>query len=248
VWGDRVITDTRQPDSFIADVVLGRNPAASPSRIDSLLDWVVAHQNDSHNAGAKGDDRVFSYLNRTLFSRNSHPYRVLGLRPSSDADAIRARYKRLLQVFHPDRHADDPDWFTGCTEEINRAYAYLKTHHGKPGAARMSSASSVAGNYGKRQATGFRKQGVERPEEPIYAKRSQIRRTLNSVLGSPGKLRKRIYIALFLVPAILLSVVYLSNRTIVSVRAPAAAQDVQRSDDVLSVKSPDEITIWQLDN
>lgn len=219
----------------------GENPAASPAQIEGLLDWIVAHQNDPSGTTRIGgldvpvnsvNARIIAYLDHALFSRNADPYRVLGLTPTCTAVAIRGRYKRLLQVFHPDRHADDQGWFTSCTEEINRAYAYLKVNHGKPGGAEAPF-EGLATRPGRPGADSEWRRREQKPAATVNINKTRVRRRLHTLLGDSGTLKKRVYIAMFVIPAALLLIVYMNNPVLVSERKVTTAQntpDVSRQD------------------
>lgn len=57
-------------------------------------------------------------------------YKVLGLTPAAGFDEVRASYKRLLKLHHPDRHGADPEAQRRATEvcaRINDAYRIIET-------------------------------------------------------------------------------------------------------------------------
>lgn len=57
-------------------------------------------------------------------------YKVLGLTPEASFDELRASYKRLLKLHHPDRHGSDPEAQRRATEvcaRINDAYRIIET-------------------------------------------------------------------------------------------------------------------------
>lgn len=57
-------------------------------------------------------------------------YKVLGLAPTAGFDEVRASYKRLLKLHHPDRHGADPEAQKRATEvcaRINDAYRIIET-------------------------------------------------------------------------------------------------------------------------
>ena len=50
-------------------------------------------------------------------------YRVLGVIDSAEMVVIRAAYKALMMVYHPDRFEGDKEEAIRKTKEINEAYA-----------------------------------------------------------------------------------------------------------------------------
>jgi len=55
------------------------------------------------------------------------PFAVLGVRPNSTHDQIRARYRELASRYHPDKHRGNPleELAAAKLVEINRAYEIL---------------------------------------------------------------------------------------------------------------------------
>jgi len=52
-------------------------------------------------------------------------YRTLELEPGADLVAVRKAYRRLLKIYHPDRHANDPEKYRAATEvtrKLTEAY------------------------------------------------------------------------------------------------------------------------------
>jgi DnaJ-class molecular chaperone len=67
----------------------------------------------------------------------SDPYRTLGVRPSASDEEIRAAYRRLVQLHHPDHNGGSAE-SARHFEEIQEAYAWIKElrqHRSAPGAA-----------------------------------------------------------------------------------------------------------------
>jgi hypothetical protein len=63
-----------------------------------------------------------------------NPYRLLGVRPGDDADAIRSAYRRYVAMHHPDRGGDPAafqrgvDAFQSLAEVPTRVRGTLGTH------------------------------------------------------------------------------------------------------------------------
>jgi DnaJ-class molecular chaperone len=52
-------------------------------------------------------------------------YRILGLNDSAEFAVIKAAYKALIMLYHPDRHIGDKDQAVKKSKDINEAYAVL---------------------------------------------------------------------------------------------------------------------------
>jgi hypothetical protein len=69
----------------------------------------------------------FFLVKRLLFAEGADPHRVLGLAPGAHPARLRARYRLLMALFHPDRNAQgDEGWGENCAPRINDAYNALK--------------------------------------------------------------------------------------------------------------------------
>lgn len=210
----------RDYEEFITRVVDGRSPAGSAAELRALLHWLAGRRNEAavsieaaFNArGIPSDSarrHTLCYLDNNLFLQGDDYYRLLGLTPDSTFSEIRARHKQLLQIFHPDRHTEDRDWFTERTEQLNQAYAYLNAQHGK---TRSESAPAADANKKPAAATpeprhvAFWKAGLLRTPA---ASKSGMRERLRTYLGSSARFERRLYIILGSIPALLLLFVYL---------------------------------------
>ena len=102
--------------------------------LDLILRWLanpnsdsVAHfrreytKRDISNEKLRRD--VFYLLQQKLFSKNdSQPHEVLGLSVQVKKDQAKARYRKLMRVYHPDKAAGNIDNFNSIAEKINLAY------------------------------------------------------------------------------------------------------------------------------
>ncbi|QIK38092.1 J domain-containing protein [Caldichromatium japonicum] len=122
-----------------------RNGRLSPvcaRHLDELLLWL---SNPDHlraaelerAIGQQGLSRAqaraaaFCLLDQHLFDRPDRPpAQTLGLEAGVDLGLAKQRYRRLIQVYHPDRHPERADWATRRTEQINRAWTALQRGSG----------------------------------------------------------------------------------------------------------------------
>jgi hypothetical protein len=60
------------------------------------------------------------------------PYQILGLKPDAPDDEVRAAYRRLVQLHHPDHNGGSPE-AARRFEEVQDAYARItESRHGAP--------------------------------------------------------------------------------------------------------------------
>ncbi|MDZ7841335.1 MAG: DnaJ domain-containing protein [Gammaproteobacteria bacterium] len=173
--------------------------------------------------------QVLLYLDNTLFRHDRDPYRLLGLTPDCRLADIRLRHKQLLQVFHPDRHPDEQDWFTDRSERLNRAYAYLKANHGKPGSTSIPTETTVTGTSSPGPAARQSPKPQRNPRQ-TFTDKDDLRRRLQSWLGNPANLQQREYIVVIAVPILLLLLLYLSNSARFNQAAPSVVLSPTESD------------------
>ena len=60
-----------------------------------------------------------------LWNRQDNPFTSLGLSPFATPEEIHGRWKKLIAIYHPDRHMDDPGYqgkFEEAAKKINEAY------------------------------------------------------------------------------------------------------------------------------
>lgn len=205
---------------FIGKLVTGECPVATSAELEALLHWLAGRRNDASmriEAGFKAHGipavaarhHTLRYLDSSLFCHANDYYRLFGLSPDSSFYAIRARHKQLLQIFHPDRHPSDGAWFTERTEQLNHAYAWLKTHHGKQQHPRVSSADNPIPTVVRKPRSGrARRAGIW---QSLAANKNSIRQELKARIGNPHRFERRLYVILYSIPAILLLVVYLGH-------------------------------------
>ncbi|MBV5308715.1 J domain-containing protein [Chromatium okenii] len=113
-----------------------------PAHLDAILLWLSHPENpqsaDLTEAFSRVDlsrdtasRRIYTLLDQQLFSGSPPAPTTLGLAPNTAPEIVKQRYRRLMQVYHPDRHATKPLWATQRTERINLAFdAHRRGSHG----------------------------------------------------------------------------------------------------------------------
>jgi hypothetical protein len=57
------------------------------------------------------------------------PHHVLGIAPDAEPEVVEAAYRALMKKYHPDRWRGSPNEATQRAQDINAAYAALRTGH-----------------------------------------------------------------------------------------------------------------------
>ncbi|MBK5964287.1 hypothetical protein CCR95_09360, partial [Thiocystis minor] len=97
--------------------------------------------------------RAYELLDQWLFADSDRPSpRTLGLPPDADPTLAKQRYRRLIQVYHPDRHPTRVAWATHRTERINLAFdAHRQGTNGWPSRS-AAAANPTAGAHAQRES------------------------------------------------------------------------------------------------
>ena len=125
----------------------GRQTPALELHLDALLVWLSNPDNPraaeleraivrQRLGRAEAGANAYRLLDQLLFAGDAAPT-ALGFAPGTQATSAKQRYRRLMQVYHPDRHPDRTAWATRRTEQINRAFAAFQ--NGERGAAHTAS-------------------------------------------------------------------------------------------------------------
>jgi len=127
-------------------LAVGRPTPALELHLDVLLVWLSNPDNPRAAeleraiirqglARAEAGASAYRLLDQQLFAGDAPPSpAVLGFASGIQAAQAKQRYRRLMQVYHPDRHPDRAVWATRRTEQINRAFAAFE--RGESGTAR----------------------------------------------------------------------------------------------------------------
>lgn len=65
-------------------------------------------------------------ISRLHFNGRNNHFLTLGLPQTASAEEIRQRWKRLMMLYHPDRHEGNPEWVEARAKKVNEAYSELK--------------------------------------------------------------------------------------------------------------------------
>ncbi|MGQ9830424.1 MAG: hypothetical protein ACUVQI_02200 [Thermochromatium sp.] len=137
------------PHQLAKALASGRPNLALELHLDTLLIWL---NNPDHPRVAELERAIaqqrltrdqaranaYRLLDQLLFAGDTPPTPVtLGFLAGTEATRAKQRYRRLMQVYHPDRHPERTAWATRRTEQINRAFAAFQ--RGETGATRRGS-------------------------------------------------------------------------------------------------------------
>ncbi|AFL72854.1 DnaJ-class molecular chaperone with C-terminal Zn finger domain [Thiocystis violascens DSM 198] len=141
----------------------GRPTTTLESNLDALLLWLSNPDNPRatevcraiRRAGLsrrQAAARAYELLDQRLFADSDRPSpRTLGLPPDADPTLAKQRYRRLIQVYHPDRHPTEVAWATHRTERINLAFdAHRRGTNGWP--SRSAAADPTDGARAQRES------------------------------------------------------------------------------------------------
>lgn len=183
------------------------------THIDDLLDWYVSSKSgESYDTFWAELVQVYEEpelrvryeraIERLIFHGNE----VLdGLfAKSGSPEKAKRRYRKLMQVFHPDIGQNQQAWLTSRSEKLNRAYQGYKS------GLQVNTASRESVSYAKpQQASAPRKRSVNASWFDNLALRYDAR-VWRRRLGDPENLRKRLTVVLLGIACIVLTLVFLA--------------------------------------
>lgn len=109
-----------------------------------------------------------------MIDRSPDPYQTLGVSPRASEAELRAAYRRLAQLHHPDHNGGSPE-SARRFEAVQRAYAQIRTLRATAGASRVR---GPAGNPGSGPGPDVesRLADLERELEAARAARERARK------------------------------------------------------------------------
>ncbi|SDW05432.1 DnaJ domain-containing protein [Thiocapsa roseopersicina] len=111
------------------------------AHLDAVLAWMIQPERPSSRplddallaaglAREQAIERAYRLLDERLLGvQLEAPEETLGLMGETDPGVIKQRYRRLISVYHPDRHPARSADLNQRTERINRAYRLLMQRH-----------------------------------------------------------------------------------------------------------------------
>ena len=141
-----------------------RTGQLTAAELDALLTWLAGGERRGAGVlidqlGSPGDQpqllrQIYEDLDDALFSPDGLEVEAAFVSAHEEDSVRKARYRRLMNAFHPDRFADRADWMTSRSQSIHAAYqAYRR---GEPNANAVATASPApeTGSYRPRGPRG----------------------------------------------------------------------------------------------
>jgi len=158
----------------------------------------------THENEEKARQNTFLALDDYLFVfSGDSPFARLGLRSNADLAMVKIRYRRLIQLYHPDKGLAEANGLSHRAEKINRAYDRIKAGDFTP---------APAAHPGYRNTP--RANINDAPFSANTRYRAQLSDKLRLALGSSEKLAFTIISILVLAAVALVFSVYNRNRPI----------------------------------
>ena len=117
---------TRDP-SFVGEALLAAATDAAAARVASRFRQAAA--------AFREQPRRESAYTQTTGDDLTRAYRLLQIEPTASDEEVNRAWRRLIQRFHPDRAARDPEEFDRLSRqciEINRARDIIRAHRRRP--------------------------------------------------------------------------------------------------------------------
>jgi hypothetical protein len=92
-------------------------------------------------------------ISRMHFNPENNYYITLGLSQHASQEEIRERWKRLMLLYHPDRHGGDDSWVSERAKKVNEAYSVLKDNEKRQSFDRRLLEQTIARNPLPRSGT-----------------------------------------------------------------------------------------------
>lgn len=155
------------PEALAEAILSGTPNEIVRVHLDALIRWLSGASSPDANAidqalikkdmePGNAGNLALALLERVLFADGADAFAQLGLAFNATEAEIRARYKRLVRVFHPDRQLGESDWLHDCTQKLNLAHEEaLKLTQAPAASTTPSDAKSpdaAKGRYGTRYA------------------------------------------------------------------------------------------------
>ena len=231
-----VMNDRRNNSSTISWVGLlaesvvreGSVGSLTQENLDRVLAWLSGKEgptadliSEEFASRSIADDaakkHVLSAIDSFLFEQQDDDQIIsLGLPPDSDSATIKSRYRRLMQVYHPDRALIHGEWLVKRAGMINDAYAVLSRENGA-GVSQVQYADAAS-----RSSTKVKRPPPSQPARPRKP-------SLRAALGDPRKIKRGVITFLLVASVALLGLLYLSGEEGSQPSARTDALDVKQS-------------------
>lgn len=124
-------------DSLAERILRGDLGRLDSAELDAVLSWISGSEKLGageliHHVGVPRERpdlmrQVYRQLDQRLFADGRLDLRRAGVETGVDDKIRRARFRRLMTAFHPDRHPDRADWLTPRSQAILTAYRAFRS-------------------------------------------------------------------------------------------------------------------------
>lgn len=188
-------------DLLARKLLSGQSSKLSADELDALLSWLSGGQRHGalHLSAVLGPpshcpqtvSTLYRLLDQQLLSGgelNAASAHIGGARPHSEG---KARFRRLIQAFHPDRYPELSAWLTPRAQIIHQSYAAFKRGEPLPGETRVgaSDATNPLVSTAKRDSKPI---GATKKTEPHPWHTGPFRRSAKLVPNSAGPIRRQL--------------------------------------------------------
>jgi hypothetical protein len=183
--------------NFVLKWLLERHFTTGRSISKSMLRFFENEASARQNTFLALDDHLFVLSNDSSFAK-------LGLSEGTELAAVKVRYRRLIQLYHPDKGLAEAAGLSYRAEKINLAYNRIKTGQ---------SVGEIAG------PPTYHHQAPRPPVAPRPIQNNKVYRSkpsdkLRWMLGTPEKMAYTLLSVLALVAVGILFTVYINNKPI----------------------------------
>ena len=206
-------------EAFSASIRRGEFPAnLSIEQFNDVLKWLIGREfevgvrltqefSSFFSAPSVARDNTLYALDDMLFGGASDsPFAHLGLPRNTAIGIVKSRYKRLMQLYHPDRGLATELGLTSRAETLNSAFSSIKEV--KNGLSTASSTlDATHGRYTSEPV--YRPSPATRPSSSGYSYHPNKAR---AVMGSAQQAKRKILIGLAGLSCLFLLVIYINNR------------------------------------
>lgn len=163
--------------------------------IDGIVGWILNNGSaesralsalvEKHLPAEAARHRTVKLLGDLLFTKARSPWESLALPRTHDVDEIKRRYRRLVQVFHPDRGFGEAQWLGECTHALREAHDTC--------VARVNSAPTLCKPVG--QVVPPKPAKASKNPKAVGSRRD-LRRTLQTYLGSSASVKRKVLLGM----------------------------------------------------
>ena len=151
-------------DQLALRILQDRTGQLTAPELDALLTWLAGGERRGASVlterlgGAGGQPRllrqVYEDLDDALFSPDGLELEAAFVSDRESETVRKARYRRLMNAFHPDRFVDHAEWLTPRSQSIHAAYQAYRRSESTPSPVATTHPAPETGSYRPRNPRG----------------------------------------------------------------------------------------------